>query len=285
MTDRGTFNRLVSLGTITQLVVVSDKNTADAPGGTNLLLNPFSAYVVNPAKVPNVQLNVDGAKAFVDFLTSADFQSSLAAYPTATNPAFFADARPQVTVDTKPAPTSTAGKTVTVSGSLANLLPGSSALSGAPVQLQLAPTLSSPQPVTLASTTTDAAGKFTFSTPLKGSGTLQVAVPQFGAFTATSVVAGPVAVSAAVTVGKPVVRRHRVTISGLAKPAGGTVVITGHRAGRSHFATLAKTTLKDGISRFRSSVTLKPGKWSLRVSYTDSGVSRGQSRVVRVSVR
>jgi tungstate transport system substrate-binding protein len=290
MTDRGTFNRLVALGTVTALIVVSDKNTADAPGGTNLLLNPFSAYVVNPAKVTNVQLNVDGAKAFVDFLTSADFQKELATYPSATNPAFFADAMPSITISGPPPAKVTAGKPLSVSGSIANLLPGAPAISGATVQLQTAPSLAAPTPVTVGQATTDASGKFTISGPLNASGPLQVAVPQFGAFTATSQTLGSVQVQAAVSLKSVARRGHRVTLRGSALPSAArkhaVLYIKGHRQGRSAFSTLKKVSLRSGSSAYRQSITLKPGKWSLRVGYSDSGnVLPATSRVVHVSVR
>ena len=100
MTDRGTFNRLVSQGAIGALGIVADRNDPGARGGLNLLLNPFSAYAVNPAKVPGV--NVDGAKAFLDYLTSPALQARLATYPSAAQPAFFADARPAFTLGSAP---------------------------------------------------------------------------------------------------------------------------------------------------------------------------------------
>ena len=67
LTDRGTFNRQVATGAIAGMKVVSDENSPNARGGTTLLLNPFNAYVVNPAKVPTVKLQ--GALAFLDYLT------------------------------------------------------------------------------------------------------------------------------------------------------------------------------------------------------------------------
>src|SRR5262249_31878005 len=51
MTDRGTYNRLVNLKTVTNLKIVADKNTPKARGGENLLVNSFHAYAVNPAKI------------------------------------------------------------------------------------------------------------------------------------------------------------------------------------------------------------------------------------------
>ena len=102
ITDRGTFNRLVSKNAISNLQVVSDKNAAAAPGGINLLVNSFHAYAVNPAKVPAV--NLQGALAFLDYLSSPGFQAKLKNYPNAAQPAFFADARPTLTLTSKKLP-------------------------------------------------------------------------------------------------------------------------------------------------------------------------------------
>jgi tungstate transport system permease protein len=92
ITDRGTFSRLLADRAITNLQVVSDRNAPGAPGGVNLLLNSFHAYAINPRKVKSV--NLAGAKAFLDFLTSRAFQTRLATYPNAQQPSFIADALP-----------------------------------------------------------------------------------------------------------------------------------------------------------------------------------------------
>jgi tungstate transport system substrate-binding protein len=287
MTDRGTFNRLVSLGSVTGLVVLADRNDASAPGGASLLLNPFSAYVVNQAAVPNVTINTAGATAFVNYLTSPELQARLASYPTTANPAFFADATPTVTVSQPVPTTATAGKSVTVSGTLANALPDSGPLSGVTVQLvnNRAPLA----PVTVAEAKTDATGKFTFTGPLNRSGALQVNVPQFGTFTATTKAVGPLTLKAAVSA-KATVRQHTVTLRGTARPASGrqkaVLYIRGHRAGSTHFSTLETVNLPaSGGGSFRQSIKLKSGRWSLQLTYADPGnVTSATSRVVHVSV-
>lgn len=87
MTDRGTFERLAGDGVVEELKVVSQRNEAGARGGADLLVNRFSAYVVNPAKVPEV--NVEGARAFLAFLISPRFQARLTRFPDTESPAFF----------------------------------------------------------------------------------------------------------------------------------------------------------------------------------------------------
>src|SRR5262249_42159226 len=50
MPDRGPYNRLASEGVIPELQIVAQNNEASAPGGANLLTNPFTFYAINPAK-------------------------------------------------------------------------------------------------------------------------------------------------------------------------------------------------------------------------------------------
>lgn len=137
MVDRGTYNRLVNNGTVTNLAIVSQDNDASARGGKDLLINPFSVYVVNPDAVRGLTtVNVAAAQRFVDFLTSAQFQNAVDSFPTATDPAFHADAFPRVTLTPPLAPTAAAGGVVTFRLNLANKQPGTPAVNGMPVQLQ-----------------------------------------------------------------------------------------------------------------------------------------------------
>ncbi|MDO8184726.1 substrate-binding domain-containing protein [Conexibacter sp. JD483] len=132
MVDRGTFNNLLDRGEITRLKVLSENNSAEARGGKDLLINPFSAYIVNPDKIPAV--NVAAARRFIDFLVSPAFQSAVDVWPTATQPAFRADAFPSVRA-TLP-PTATAGAAASFTVAFANKQPGAPAVVGMPVQLQ-----------------------------------------------------------------------------------------------------------------------------------------------------
>jgi len=108
-----------------------EKNEATAPGGQNLLTNPFTAYAVNPAKVTGVTINVKGAKAFLAYLTSPEFQSQLASFPNTASPAFFADASPKITLKSAKWPARVkAGTVLTARGTISNLLPGSPVVAG-----------------------------------------------------------------------------------------------------------------------------------------------------------
>ena len=133
LTDRGTFNRQVATGAIAGMKVASDENSPNARGGTTLLLNQFNAYVVNPAKVPTVKL--EGALAFLDYMTSGDFQTRLTSYPNTQQPAFFPDAFPLITPAGRLPRSVRAGHRLTVAGSLTNRQPGTGPLAGAPLAL------------------------------------------------------------------------------------------------------------------------------------------------------
>src|SRR4051794_20707794 len=81
ITDRGTLQQLTNNRAITGLQTVMDAQSASARGGQNLMLNVYNVYAINPAKFPSV--NLQGALAFLDFMTSPAFQAALARFPSA----------------------------------------------------------------------------------------------------------------------------------------------------------------------------------------------------------
>src|SRR4051794_18480781 len=81
ITDRGTLQQLVNNRAITALQAVMDEQAASARGGQNLMLNVYNVYAINPQKFPSV--NVQGALAFLDFMTSKAFQDALRRFPSA----------------------------------------------------------------------------------------------------------------------------------------------------------------------------------------------------------
>ena len=89
------------------------------------MLNVYNAYAVNPAKFPSVKLQ--GALAFLDFLTSRPFQDALARFPSRRRPGFFPAAFPRVTLTRRLPRTVRAGTRVTVAGRLASAIPGARA--------------------------------------------------------------------------------------------------------------------------------------------------------------
>ena len=81
ITDRGTLQQLISNGAITALPIAMEQQDAAARGGSALMINQYRGYGLNPAKVPAAK--TEGALAFLDFLTSRDFQDRLRALPHA----------------------------------------------------------------------------------------------------------------------------------------------------------------------------------------------------------
>lgn len=313
MTDRGTYNRLVGNGSVTALQVVSQNNEASAPGGMNLLTNPFTAYAINPAKEPGININVEGAKAFLEYLTSEAFQERLASYPNTTSPAFFADAHPKLASNSASG-TFNAGTKFTLGGSIISKLPGAQAVSGVPVNLQEA---SPGGPfTTIASAVTGADGSFSVQVTATTSGTLRFEMPttnaawpdlnvtpliSSGGLTQTFAPAGQISVrqppppplkNGTVGLKKPTKKGRVVTLKGTVSPAvtpssAAVLVIQGRKLGtKQKFHRLKKVRAREGVA-YKLSVKLKAGKWKLRVRYQDPGVITAPvvSRAVSVSVR
>ncbi len=309
MTDRGTYNRNVVNGSITSLQIVAQDNEAGAPGGSNLLTNPFTFYAVNPAKEPGININVEGANALMAYLTSEEFQARLASYPSASAPAFFADAHPKMSAS-QVSGKLTAGGTFGVTGSLASLLPGAPAVSGVVVNLQQAPYPAAgqaPTYTTIASATTGADGSYSLHGVASREGLLRVEMPNTaavypnlgvtpliasGGLTQTFAPVGAISVQSTIVLRRPAKKKKMVTLRGTIGPAASnsvgaaTLVIQGRKAGKhTKMHALKKLRAKEGIA-YKLSVKLKPGKWKLRVLYRNPGVvSPATSRAVSVSVR
>ena len=117
---------------------MADKNTSAVRGGPNLLINPFSVYIVNPAKFSTHPMpNVAAAPRFADFLVSPGFQQALAELPDRGRPGVpagrvpGADARLAAAADGR-----SAGDTVRSTATRKNRLPGGGQITGLPIQLQ-----------------------------------------------------------------------------------------------------------------------------------------------------
>ena len=177
-TDRGTYQYLQSTGQAQNLQIVTQNNKAAAPGGTTALVNSFHAYAVNPAKFadnPNVQLNPTAAQNFLNWITAPGSQAAIGAY-LANSPQgapFIPSAAPRITTAYSPK-TVPAGKTLTVSGSVSNVVPGTPALTNVPVHLLFTPaTGGGPIEVANAVTASDS-GRYTMSYKPNASGTYTV---------------------------------------------------------------------------------------------------------------
>src|SRR3954463_2052221 len=126
ITDRGTLQQLTNNRAITGLQTVMDAQSASARSGGNLMLNVYNVYAINPAKFPNV--NLQGALAFLDFMTSPAFQAAIARFPSAQRPGFFPAAFPHVKLSRQPRHTVSARDAVTLSGTIASAVPGADRL-------------------------------------------------------------------------------------------------------------------------------------------------------------
>jgi tungstate transport system substrate-binding protein len=315
MTDRGTYNHSVANGAVTNMQIVTQNNEAGAPGGSNLLTNPFSFYVVNPAKVPNVTIDVEGAKALMEYLTSEAFQDQLATYPNAASPAFFADAHPKMTSNSISG-TFDPGTKFTLSGNIASRLPGARAVSGVPVNIQEAPFGQPTNYTTIATGATGADGSYSIGATATREGSLRVEMPttnaawpdlsitpliSSGGLTQTFVPAGQINLrptpplplkKGTVGVKKPTKNGRVVTLNGTVSPAvspssSAVLVVQGRKVGtKQKFHQLKKVRAREGVA-YKLRVKLKAGKWKLRVRYQDPGVLTAPvaSRAVSVSVR
>jgi tungstate transport system substrate-binding protein len=305
ITDRGTFNRLSGQSVVSGLKIVSEKNEESAPGGMNLLTNPFDVYIVNPAKVTNVTINVAGAEALVEYLTSEKFQSKLASFPNTTSPAFFADAH--AVVAAKPTFTKRTVKAngaLTFSGTLASALPGAPILAGQPVLLQRLQSLhvkEAPTYKTIARGVTTATGSYKLQAKATRGGLLRIETPKaypsfavepllaVGALSETELAIGRLAVQAKIAVKGPRVAGSFVTLRGTASPSterdpGAQIVVLGRKQGQRQFHAVRRLRPGKGSS-YKVNLRLATGKWKLRVSYRDPGaVLPATSRAVSVSV-
>jgi tungstate transport system substrate-binding protein len=87
LADRGTLQQLISNGAIDALPIVMDGQGPRARGGRTLMRNIYNAYAISPRKFPDVE--VEGARDLISYLTSPAFQRALATYPDADRPGFF----------------------------------------------------------------------------------------------------------------------------------------------------------------------------------------------------
>jgi tungstate transport system substrate-binding protein len=294
LTDRGTFNNLAGSAstagsnTIANLKIVTQNNSASAPGGTNELINYFHVYIINPA-APGQTVNLPAAQDFVSLLTSPSFQSSLPQYLDNTNAGgptvFNGTASPSLTANFTPS-TVAAGQAVTVTGQLTNKEPGFPALSNVPVTVdQVAGTV----PVPVANGTTNATGAYSITFTPTASASYQAATgaiskvedatlnPVYGdILSPSSSAATQVSVSGAVTITKTTTSTGTVGASGALSPAvpdsNGTVTLLARPQGSTgSFSVIGSQALTKGQTSYAVSGAAKGGKWTIQVQYSDPG--------------
>jgi tungstate transport system substrate-binding protein len=185
ITDRGTLQQLARSGAITHLPILMDGQSADAKGGEGLMLNVYNVYAINPAKYPRTK--IAGARAFIDFLTSPQFQRALETYPSRQQPGFFPAAAPRVRLTSRPPATLAPGQAVTVAGRVESTVPADPAPAGLPLEL-VGPKAGAPVARARAGT----GGAFRLTGRVDRSGELVLSAPRFGRLSALRVSVGRV---------------------------------------------------------------------------------------------
>jgi tungstate transport system substrate-binding protein len=305
-TDRGTFQFLESEGAISNLQVVTNDRSTDPADQTTLLINSFHAYAINPAAFTgntNVHINLPGALAFLNWLTSAAGQKAVTAYQANDpgGPSFIGDARPAITASALPA-TVAAGKKLTISGSLTNIVPGTPPLFGVTMTLS-AKLNGSSTSVPVATAQTDADGNYTLSYKPTADASYIVSSPHisqienstlspvFGdLLQPNSKSLGKSTVTGVVKITSATAKKGVVTIKGTLAPAvsGSSAtlrVYAGHASASSQHFVLSKA-LSNGAKTFTVKVKLARGfTWKVRVKYVNTGqITAGSSAARSVHV-
>jgi tungstate transport system substrate-binding protein len=284
ITDRGTLQQLTNNRAITALQTVMDDQSASARGGRNLMLNVYNVYAVNPAKYPSV--NLQGALAFLDFMTSQSFQDALAAFPSRRRPGFFPAAFPVVKLSRRPRRTISARSVLTLSGTIASAVPGADPLEGISLRLARLPTPVTP--VVLARDHASSTGTFRIRTRLTRSGTLFLRTPRFENLSPLSRSLGRFTVRASVSLTAARASGGGVTLTGGAVPAASrrraVLQVRARRPG-GRLTVVRRIRLPRTGGGYRVRVNLPGGRWQLSTRYVDPGVvASGVSRARSVSV-
>ena len=281
-----------------------DNNVPAHPGQNTLLVNSFHAYVVNPdapafAGNPAIQINVAGAKTFLDWLTSPEGQADVASYLSqGGDPAFLPDAAPSVTSSALPAKVA-AGRKVTLKGSVANVVPGTPSLKR--VAVRLVGTQGSTT-FRAAKTFTGAGGRFTLSftpsrtasysirTPRIAKIEIPTLHPVFGdLLQPTELPLGTMKVTGGVTMTKVRAASPKVTISGALAPrdtvkAGKVTLFAGHPGRKLH--AISSKGVAVGASHYAETWKLGKGTWRVQMRYSNAGViTAGMSKIRQVTLR
>jgi len=284
ITDRGTLQQLTSNRAIAALRVVMDDQSARGRGGRNLMLNVYNVYAISPRKYPAV--NIQGARAFLDFMTSPAFQQALAQFPSRRRPGFFPAAFPRVDLARTSRRTVSARSFLTLSGTIASAVPGADPLSGLSLRLARLPTPVTP--VVLDRDRAGSEGTFRLRTRVTRSGTLFLTTPRFRNLSPMTQSLGRFTVRASASLLQARATGGRVALSGRIFPTAGRrraiLQIRARRPG-GRFAVARRVRLPRTGSRYRVGVNLPGGRWQLSTRYVDPGVvSSGASRVRSVSV-
>ena len=304
-TDSGTYHYLASgsdpAGSVSALKIVSQNNSATAPGGQYGLINYFRGYIINPRK-PGQTVNLPAAKDFLNYITSPTVQAQVAAYLQSQGSPFKPTASPLLTSSRLPATyLAGAGKKVTVTGTLTNAQPGYPVLSSEPVAISR---VVSGLPVSVASGKTNGQGKYSISFVPPTTGSYEVTTNQIAKIEEPNLnpVFGDLLSPAATSPVKITV--HSAITELKSRNQGGQALILGQVSpGNSHVkATVALLAKQFGSKKgFKKMATAKlaasdanfavilpklgKGTWLVQAKYSDPGqVVAAKARTVKVTV-
>jgi tungstate transport system substrate-binding protein len=291
-TDSGTFDYLISgtasAGTITNLGLLSANNAATAPGGADLLVSNFHAYIINPAQ-PGQSVNLSAAQFFVNLIQSAPIQSAIGTYLAGSyggNP-YTAGASPVITTTKALPATFTASGPLTVSGTVSNGLPGYPPLSGVVVTLRRT---SGDTSFAVATAKTSSTGAFKITTPLLTKGSYSLTTPQFSQVelptitpTFGDIIAPGATESSYIGVRGAITGLKATSLGGGALVTGAVGPSSGHVNGKvtvyarrlgvkgAAYRKVAATTLASSDGRFAALAQLPAGRWQLESYFADPG--------------
>jgi tungstate transport system substrate-binding protein len=300
-TDRGTYKNLRAQGLAQNLKIVTRDNDPAARGGRDALINVFHAYGVNPAKFADpsaTKTDATAAKLFLDYLTSPSTQQAMGDFlRNGTDQVFVPAAAPKLT-GAFSSEEAKDGKKVTITGNVANAVPGYPALNGVTVNLLQADS-DSPLafPKVVATTTSDATGNFTFKEKLKAGKNFRVSVgsikklelpslsPQFSDLLAPTT--SQVGTVSGVKVNEVTKAKNgKVTLSGKLKPGadgkGKVTVMAAKNGGK--LKKIGKVKVKDGKTKFKFTDHLAKGKWKFQLTYVTGDTLPGVSKKVTVKI-
>lgn len=307
LTDRGTYDYLASgtdpAGKIPGLQIVTRDDSTTAPGGQFGLINYFHGYIISPKKVAGV--NVTAAQDFLNLVTSPTMQTQIAGYLAHTSDPggapFKPDASPLITESGIPSKFH-AGKAATVRGTVTNAEPGYPALSRVPVTID---EVAARALVPVAHGITNFAGAYKIKFVAPVTGTYEVTTGQIAKIEIPSPTLSPpfgdllspasstptrVTVYSAITRLRVSSIGNRALVLGTDAPGFGhvkaKVTVGARKAGsKGRYRTVAHTAVGPASNNFALDVRLLPGKWQLRIVYSDpKAVKASKPRTVTVTV-
>jgi ABC-type tungstate transport system permease subunit len=304
-TDSGTYDYLASgtdpAGAIPALRIVTQDNSANAPGGQYKLINYFHGYIINPSK-PGQTVNLTAAKAFLNYITSPTVQAQVAAYLQGHGTPFKPAASPLLTASRLPGTfVARSGKKLTVKGTLTNAQPGYPVLSGESVSVSK---VVGGLPVSVATGTTDALGNYSISFVPPTTGSYEVTTNQIAKVEISTLnpvfgdLLSPAATAATkITVHSVITQLASTTQGGQALIRGQVSPGTGHVKAKvtlyakqfgsnQGFKKVATYKLSANDANFAVVLpTVGAGTWLVEAKYADSGqVVAATPRTIKVTV-